>query len=82
MPNSQELSCQELVELLTDYLEGRLSPGEKARFEEHLTICEGCQTYLDHMRQTVRALGRLTEETIPPDARAELLQAFRQWKKG
>jgi anti-sigma factor RsiW len=82
MPNSQELSCQELVELLTDYLEGRLSPGEKARFEEHLTICEGCQTYLDQMRQTIRALGRLTEETIPPDARAELLQAFRQWKKG
>jgi predicted anti-sigma-YlaC factor YlaD len=82
MPNSQELSCQELVELLSDYLEGRLPPGEKARFEEHLTICEGCRTYLDQMRQTIRALGRLTEETIPPDARAELLQAFRQWKKG
>lgn len=82
MPNSQELTCQELVELLTDYLEGRLSPGEKARFEEHLSICEGCQTYLDQMRQTIRALGRLTEETIPPDARGELLQAFRQWRKG
>lgn len=82
MPNSQELTCQELVELLTDYLEGRLSPGEKARFEEHLSICEGCQTYLDQMRQTIRALGRLTEETIPPDARGELLQAFRQWRRG
>lgn len=81
MPNSRELSCQELVELVTEYLEGKMSPEEAGRFEEHLSICEGCQTYLEQMRQTLRVLGRLTEETVPSEARSQLLAAFREWKK-
>ena len=82
MANAEEMSCKELVEIITEYLEGTLPPAERARFEAHLAVCPGCQTYLDQMRQTVRALGRLTEQSIPPQARQELLQVFRHWKKG
>jgi anti-sigma factor RsiW len=76
------LSCQELVELVTDYLEGALPPAEQARFERHLTICPGCENYLDQMRATIRLAGRLTEESIEPTARRDLLNAFRGWKQG
>ena len=75
-----ELNCQELVELVTDYLEGVLLPAECARFEAHLTGCDGCTRYLEQMRLTIAAVGRLTEESIEPAARAELLQLFRDWK--
>ena len=76
------LSCQELVELVTDFLEDALPPVEQARFEAHLTGCDGCTRYLAQMRVTIAAVGRLTEETIEPAARAELLQLFRDWKAG
>ena len=56
-----ELTCRELIELVTDYVEGRLSPGDRARFEAHLAECDACETYLVQMRQTIRALGRLPE---------------------
>ena len=79
---TDELTCKELVELVTEYLEDTLAPQERMRFEEHLGACPGCRTYLDQMRQTIRTLGRLTEETIDPRARQELLQLFRQWKAG
>ena len=74
-----EMTCQELVELVTEYLEGTLSPAERERFEAHLRVCDGCTTYLDQMRQLIAALGRLTEETIPEDAKRALLDAFRDW---
>ena len=77
---TDELTCEELVELVTEYLEGKLAPHEGRRLEEHLGDCPGCRTYLDQMRQTIRTLGRLAEETIDPKARQELLQLFRQWK--
>ena len=77
-----ELSCRELVELVTDYLEEVLPPAERVRFEEHLTGCPGCQTYLDQMRQTIGVLGRLTEESLEPAARDELLDLFRSWRRG
>jgi len=77
-----DLPCQELVELVTDYLEGRLPTPERLRFEAHLGICSGCRTYLEQMRQTVRALGRLPEELIEPEAKQRLLQVFRDWKRG
>jgi anti-sigma factor RsiW len=76
------MSCKELVEVITEYLEGTMPPDERARFEYHLGRCPGCQTYLEQMRQTVRALGRLSEESIPPRARDELLKTFRGWQKG
>jgi predicted anti-sigma-YlaC factor YlaD len=81
MDNSQELSCQELVELVSDYLEGALDPEGVARFEEHLSICEGCRSYLDQMRATITLAGSLTEESIPSPARDRLLVAFRDWKR-
>ena len=77
-----ELSCQELVELVTDYLEDALSPGERARFEAHLAECDGCARYLEQMQLTIHAVGGLTEETIAPEARVELLQLFHAWKVG
>jgi predicted anti-sigma-YlaC factor YlaD len=78
--SSQELSCKELVELLTDYLEGRLSTDDVARFDEHLVICEGCRIYLNQMQTTLNTLGKLSEESIPPQAKAELLRTFRSWR--
>lgn len=75
-----EMTCRELVELVTEYLEGTLPPAERARFEAHLRECDGCTTYLEQMRQLIAALGRLAEEAIPEEARRRLLQAFRDWK--
>ena len=81
-PNTyEELSCQELVELVTDYLEGAL-PGElHERFDEHIAHCSGCQAYLAQMRATVRATGTLTPESLSPDAENALLEAFRGWER-
>ncbi len=74
-----EMPCRELVEVVTDYLEGRLSPLDRARFGEHLVACDACRTYLEQFRETVRALGRLPEESLSPEARNALLAAFRGW---
>ena len=80
-PAENEMSCKELLEVITEYLEGTLPEGERARFEYHLGKCPGCQTYLEQMRQTVRTVGRLSEESLPLPARNELLKAFRHWKE-
>lgn len=74
-----EMPCRELVELITEYLEDRLSPRDRARFEAHLAECPPCQRYLDQFRQTIRVLGRLPEESLSPAARDMLLAAFRGW---
>lgn len=74
------LACSELVELVTDYLEGALPPVERSRFEMHLAECEACGHYLDQMEVTIHTLGRLSEDTIEPQARDELLNLFRNWK--
>jgi len=76
-----DLPCRELVELVTDYLEGVLAPGEAARFEAHLAGCRHCRAYLEQMRLTLAALGRLTEDDVAPDAEEALLRAFRGWKR-
>jgi anti-sigma factor RsiW len=78
---TEEMSCRELVELVTEYLEGRLSAVDRRRFEEHMAGCPGCQTYLEQMRASLRLLGGLSEETLPPSMRDELLRAFRSWKR-
>ena len=75
------LSCQELVELVTDYLEARLTPAARARFEAHLGACDGCGAYLDQLRQTIRLAGRARTEDVPEPARTALLQAFKGWRK-
>lgn len=76
-----DITCRELVELVNDYIEGALSDADRARFEAHLGICEACVTYVDQIRMTIGASGRLTEEQLDPQARAELLSAFRGWKR-
>jgi anti-sigma factor RsiW len=81
-PNTyEELSCQELVELVTDYLEGALPDELHERFDEHIAHCKGCQTYLAQMRATVRATGTLTPESLSPEAESALLEAFRGWRQ-
>ncbi len=75
------LSCQELVELVTDYLEDALPEDERRRFETHLAGCRGCQRYLDQIRRTIRTLGRITEDDLGADARDDLLRTFQQWKR-
>jgi predicted anti-sigma-YlaC factor YlaD len=82
MDPSDDLPCQELVELVTDYLEGRLTPMEQRRFDAHLELCRGCRTYLEQVRQTLRALGKLPEESIDPEAKERLLSVFRAWRRG
>ena len=76
-----ELTCQELVELVTDYLENALSLSERERFEQHLAICPGCVTYVDQFRETVRLTGELREDELSAQARDELLAQFRDWKR-
>lgn len=82
MADSNEMSCKELVEVITDYLEGTLPSADRVRFEQHLGECEGCMNYLEQMKVSVQVLGRLSEGSIPPQAREELLEAFRNWKQG
>ena len=76
------LSCQELVELVTDYLEDALSPTDRARFETHIAGCDGCTMYVRQMREMLELLGELTTDSISPQAEADLLAAFRDWKSG
>jgi anti-sigma factor RsiW len=75
-----EMTCRELVEVITDYIEGTLPGHDRRRFEQHLGDCPYCVTYLAQMRETIQALGELPEESIPPQAREELLETFRRWR--
>ena len=77
---TEQLSCQELVELVTDYLEGALPEEERLRFEGHISRCDGCTVYLEQIRQTVAALGKLTEDRLSPEAERDLREAFRGWR--
>jgi anti-sigma factor RsiW len=73
------ITCREMVELVSDYLEGQLDPRARERFEEHLAVCPDCREYVEQVRETVRALGRLPEEALSAGARDELLRAFADW---
>jgi anti-sigma factor RsiW len=75
------MSCRELVAVITDYLEGTMAPGDRARFDAHLAACPYCVNYLDQMRETIFTLGGLTEESIGSRTRDELLHAFRGWRR-
>jgi len=80
-PQSRPLSCQELVELVTDYLDGALDAETVARFDEHIAGCDGCATYVEQIRQTARLVGKLDERHLSAPARSRLLEAFRDWKR-
>ena len=77
----RSVTCKELVELVTEYFEGTLPTAERVRFESHLEGCQRCRNHLDQMRQTITLVGKLTEDGISPEASAELLRIFRNWKK-
>ncbi|MFC0052899.1 zf-HC2 domain-containing protein [Streptomyces actinomycinicus] len=66
---------------MTDFLEGALPDADELRFIEHLAECSGCERYLDQFRQTIAATGELTPDRISPDARQQLLTAFRDWRQ-
>jgi anti-sigma factor RsiW len=74
------LSCKELVELVTDYLEGALDEATRARFEEHIAGCDGCTEYVEQMRETIRLVGHLKETQLSAPARVKLMAAFQDWK--
>lgn len=76
------LSCRELVQLVTDYLEGGLTVEERLAFERHIAICPPCRGYLEELRRTVGVAATLAEDTLPADVREELLAVFRDWKAG
>jgi hypothetical protein len=79
--STDHITCQELVELVTDYFEGALPADEAELFEQHVNFCEGCASYVDQMRTTMATVGRLHEEHVPPESREQLLAAFRDWKR-
>jgi anti-sigma factor RsiW len=81
MAEHAHISGQEVVELVTDYLDQTLSPEDASLFEQHINFCDGCDWYLDQMRTTISSVGRITEEEVPPETRAKLLTAFREWKR-
>lgn len=74
-------TCQEMVALITDYLERAMPPADRMRFEEHLAICDGCTNFLQEIRRTVELTGALREEQIPVDMKQKLLAVFRDWNR-
>jgi hypothetical protein len=77
----EHISCQDVVELVTDYLEGAMSRQDVARFEHHLSLCDGCIFYVDQVRMTIAAVGRIGEDDVPPEIRDDLVAAFRDFKR-
>jgi anti-sigma factor RsiW len=81
MSSGVPITCQQVVELVTEYLEGALPAGEVARFEEHLELCDGCAWYVEQIRMTVDAVGRIDESDVPAPTRDGLVAAFRDFKR-
>lgn len=78
--SADHLSCQEVVELVTEYLDESLSAKDTSLFEQHLNFCEGCVWYVDQLRTTVETVGEIREEDISPEAKERLMGAFREWR--
>ncbi len=75
------MSCRQLAELITDYLDGKLGLGDRLRFQLHLGMCKHCRAYLRQLKQTSTALHALAAEAPPPEVEAELLRRFQGWKQ-
>jgi len=78
----QPMTCQDLVQLVTDYLEATLSDADRARFEEHIELCPMCQAHLGRLRALIRELGELRERDIDPGVLVEMQTRFRHWRSG
>jgi anti-sigma factor RsiW len=76
----QALTCHEVIELLSNYIEGVLPADDRRRVDEHLALCDGCDTYLKQLRETIRVTGMVAEDQVPEDQKAALLAAFRDWR--
>ncbi len=81
MPTDDELSCQQIVELVTDFLENALLPDMCQRLEEHLEQCPGCANYFEQVRLTIKMVHRLAQEPAFPAQKQQLLRLFQDWKK-
>lgn len=79
-PWRQRIVCLRAVDLVTDYLEDALSSSQRARFEAHLQDCPDCTQYLEQMRATIRAVGRVQPDTLEPGAKADLMDLYRRWR--
>jgi len=75
------LTCKEVTELVTDYLEGRMKLADRLRFQMHLGMCKRCRAYVRQLKATVAALGDLPEDSMPDDVRDEMRKRFADWKK-
>ena len=76
------ISCQEVVELVSDYLEQALPADDAALLEQHLNFCDGCVWYVGQVRTTINVVGELRAEDVPEETKAKLMIAFRDWKRG
>ena len=81
MAEHEHISCQEVVELVNDYLAGGLEPETTSLFEQHVNFCDACDLYSDQMPTKIYTVGRVTEEEVPPEMRDKLMNAFREWKR-
>jgi anti-sigma factor RsiW len=81
MAASEELTCAQFVELVSDYVEGALKPADRQRFDDHLADCGGCSTYLEQLRATITLTGRLRTSDVPAEAVDALLSAFRNYNR-
>ncbi len=82
MSSARALTCKELTEVLTDYLEGVMPAEDRARFEAHVAVCDGCATYVEQMRQVIATVHELRPDDVEATAPDDLLEAFRAWKRG
>jgi anti-sigma factor RsiW len=80
--HTDDVPCQQLVELITDYFDAALPAELRARFEAHLRICEGCAEFVEQLRRTVETVGRLKAKDLDPQRQRELLRLFRQFTSG
>lgn len=79
---NNEYTCQEMIEVVTNYLDEALPSEEQQRFERHLSYCAGCATYFDQMLETIRQTGKVPrDESLPPALREEIVAQFRAWKR-
>jgi predicted anti-sigma-YlaC factor YlaD len=74
-------TCQQIVEVVTEYLDGGLLTAERVAFERHVAICPPCRGYLSQMRNVTRVAGGLSENDLTPGARQDLLEVFADWKR-
>jgi anti-sigma factor RsiW len=82
VPHPTDIACREVVQILTDFLEGALDEQARTRVEQHLVLCLGCSEYLRQFRATIGVTRRLSEQDIPERLKENLLDAFRHWRHG